>query len=233
MDWARLLHCNLGWSCEHFDHHICIFSKMWLFWCHKTICREFAPRFQFPQCAISSTNCPLIKICCDFPLFDHPEGSVPRWPLVLVTHRPPLGLMLSRWEACHLWPRSGRDAVTTAKKKKTKEKNSANWPKAGHTHFSTECLIRPKECRPFLPQVKSLTGKAFDPASPGWFPGSGLIWILILILKSKVATTWWKITAANKSTSSLLVHFSEPPSHADTKNMTSAGPTSPLHYSGT
>lgn len=173
MDWARLLHCNLGWSCEHFDHHICIFSKMWLFWCHKTICREFAPWFQFPQCAISSTNCPLIKIRCDFPLFDHPEGSVPRWPLVLVTHRPPLGLMLSRWEACHLWPRSGRDAVTTAKKKKTKEKNSANWPKAGHTHFSTECLIRPKECRPFLPQVKSLTGKAFDPALPGWFSGSG------------------------------------------------------------
>lgn len=35
---------------------------------------------------------------------------------------------------------------------------------------------------------------------------------------------------ANKSTSFLLVHFSEPPSHADTKN--SAGPTSPL-YSGT
>lgn len=38
---------------------------------------------------------------------------------------------------------------------------------------------------------------------------------------------------ANKITSSLLVHFSEPPSHADTKNTTSAGPTSPLHYSGT
>lgn len=120
MDWARLLHCNLGWSCEDSDHQICIFSKMWLLWCHKTICREFAPWFQFPQCAIRSTNCPLIKIRCDFPLFDHPEGSVPRWPLVLVTHRPPLGLMLSRWEACHLWPRS---RVTLWPRQKRKKQN--------------------------------------------------------------------------------------------------------------
>lgn len=174
MDWARLLHCNLGWNCENFHHQICFFfSPKCNFF---DVTRQFADNLNRGSSSLSALSAAQIALWLTYAVTFHCLTTLSAQfqgdHLSLIVHPLARCCPVGKRATCDpgqgetLWPWPKK------KKKKTKQKYSANGPKTGHTHFSTQCLIRPKECCPFLSQVQSLTGKAFDAASPGWFSGS-------------------------------------------------------------
>lgn len=144
------MHFSFGWHCS---------TVLW-----DEAVKILITRFVLFHCgssSLGSTNWPLIKIRCDFPLFDHPEGSVPMWPLAGACHS-----SSTIWP--DVFPLGSVPPVTQVRPshcdhgKETQQQQ--NWPKAGHIHLLQNVSLDQRNDVPFFHRW-SLTGKALDLAA--------------------------------------------------------------------